>query len=406
MRGDKKRFPLVLLIAATLFATLGLTSLASMQDQKPAVAAQIAAPASARNSDPMTAPNPSEAIHSSNSDASASSSNSAPAPATAQDPIQASASSSGSTSLNTINVLSGDDRPPPLKFSLDEELRGSAPEQPPNDGTSGTIVPPRSDSIHSTLYIVTAYFLNVRANPYNGSKVLRVVERGTELDVIGRTEKGWLRLQGGGYVHGGYAEPLTGEAAELLNLARSGADAATSDPARKSESSTVGDDPDPKDQASEEPAAKEETADPASLTNRVNTDSGLTEAHIARLFEGTALAGHGIEEVVLEIEDEYGINALFTVAVMKLESGNGKSKLSRTKNNLFGLNATSGDKNNRAFSFKTKGDSVRKFGQLLADKYVEKGLTTVDKVARKYCPASSSWAGKVKGIMKSDYRKL
>ncbi|MDG0812586.1 hypothetical protein [Cohnella rhizosphaerae] len=70
------------------------------------------------------------------------------------------------------------------------------------------------------------------------------------------------------------------------------------------------------------------------------------------------------------------------------------------------MNATSGDPNNKAFSFKTKADSVRKFGQLLADKYVDKGFTTIDKVAAKYCPASSSWAGKVKGIMKSDYRKL
>ncbi|MDG0812585.1 hypothetical protein [Cohnella rhizosphaerae] len=63
----------------------------------------------------------------------------------------------------------------------------------------------------------------------------------------------------------------------------------------------------------------------------------MTEAHIAKLFKGTALAGHGIEDVVLEIEEDYGINALFTIAVMKLESGNGKSKLSRTKKQFIRL---------------------------------------------------------------------
>lgn len=401
MRGDKKRFPLVLLIAATLFATLGLTSLAGMQDQKPAAAAQIATPVSTQIPAPKPAPDRTEALPASSSVSSVSSSLPAsPAPVPALDPLPKpiSISYSDGPSLDKINVLLGDDRPHPLKFNLDEELRGSTPEaSPKGDATVLTNENPPRDSI----YIVTAYFLNVRANPYNGSKVLRVVKQGTELKVLGRTEKGWLRLQDGGYVHGGYAQPLAEEAAKLPNTVRSGTDDALPDPSTKVEPSSEKD-----DQASEEPAAKAETADPANLTNRVNTDSGLSEAHIARLFEGTALAGHGIEEVVLEIEDEYGINALFTVAVMKLESGNGKSKLSRTKNNLFGLNATSGDKNNKAFSFKTKGDSVRKFGQLLADKYVGKGLTTVDKVARKYCPASSSWAGKVKGIMKSDYRKL
>ena len=91
---------------------------------------------------------------------------------------------------------------------------------------------------------------------------------------------------------------------------------------------------------------------------------------------------------------------------MKLESGNGKSRLSQTKNNLFGLNATTGSENKKAFSFATKGDSVRKFGQLISKNYVGKGLTTIEKVAKKYCPANGRWSGHVKSIMKSDFRKL
>lgn len=389
MRGDKKWFPLVVLIVATLFATLGLTSLAALQDRAPlAVAAPITQPSALASEAQreMTDPSQSET------------SLILPLPATINMSYL-----DGPSSANP-NELPEDNRKKPLKFTLDEELgthkAGTIADNDEKDGSDAPNTTTRAPSV--SIYEVTAYYLNVRANPYNGSKVLRVVERGTRLEVAAVTEKGWLRLNEGGYVHGGYATLIDPD--EPVGRAQGDAP-----PVRQAEPATPSTEQrvEPKEAvAADSESAKQDLSDPSSPTNRVRSDSGLTEEHIAKLFKGTALAGHGIEDVVLEIEDEYGINALFTIAVMKLESGNGKSKLSRTKNNLFGLNATSGDPNNKAFSFKTKADSVRKFGQLLADKYVDKGLTTIDKVAAKYCPASSSWAGKVRGIMKSDYRKL
>jgi flagellum-specific peptidoglycan hydrolase FlgJ len=145
--------------------------------------------------------------------------------------------------------------------------------------------------------------------------------------------------------------------------------------------------------------------EPKKPTSIVMTDSGLTEDHISTIFKGTALEDEGLEEVILEIEEMYGINAYFTIAVLKLESGNGESRLATTKNNLFGLNAIDGNIN-EAFSFKTKGDSVRKFGQLISKSYVDKGYTTIEKVSKKYCPSNSEWPSLVASIMKSDYRKL
>ncbi|WP_217596425.1 glucosaminidase domain-containing protein [Cohnella sp. GbtcB17] len=392
MRGDKKRFPLVVLIVATLFATLGLTSLAAMQDPAPlAVAAPISKPSlpsEAADTEPESQPLPQPLALPV-----------LPLPATINLSYQ------HGPSLANPNELPADDRKKPLKFTLDEEL-GSKPESTVDgkDEKNGPEAPKKIQQAPAAdIYEVTAYYLNVRANPYNGSKVLRVVERGARLEVAAVTEKGWLRLSEGGYVHGGYASKIDPLETTAGRNPGDPPPAPKKDPApplsrQQTEQSGAS--------SAQSEGANEALQDPPSPSNRVQSDSGLTEAHIARLFKGTALAGHGIEDVVLEIEEEYGINALFTIAVMKLESGNGKSKLSRTKNNLFGLNATSGDPNNKAFSFKTKADSVRKFGQLLSDKYVDKGLTTIDKVAAKYCPASSSWAGKVKGIMKSDYRKL
>ncbi|MFC5472242.1 glucosaminidase domain-containing protein [Cohnella suwonensis] len=268
-------------------------------------------------------------------------------------------------------------------------------------------------------YVVTAYYLNVRASASPSSEVLKVVKKGTLLEIDAETSHGWLALKGEGFVHGGYAEPVPysparekpeqppqeGAVAEAARKAMPGAnpnDAGTpvhNEALRQFSEQILAN---KRDSGS----AKDEGDVPSQPTSKVETDSGLSVADIAEIFEGTALAGHGLEQTVLEVEEEYGINALFTIAVMKLESGNGSSKIAKKKNNLFGLNAISGDAHNRAFSFETKGDSVRKFGQLLSANYVEKGYTTIEKVARKYCPANAKWSGLVKSIMKKDFQKI
>jgi flagellum-specific peptidoglycan hydrolase FlgJ len=246
-------------------------------------------------------------------------------------------------------------------------------------------------------YEVTAYYLNVRTKPTAKSSIIKVVEQGTALQVKAATDNGWLELEDGGYIHGGYAKEVNqkGKVAILAMPAASNALPTNAFNDRSVERALQSE--------SIDEEIEEELSKPTSI---VESDSGLTEEHIAKIFEGTALSGHDLEQAILEIEDEYGINAYFTIAVMKLESGNGKSKLAKSKNNLFGLNAIDGDKYNKAFSFETKGDSVRKFGQLLSKNYVDKGFTTIEKVARKYCPANSKWSGLVKNIMKSDFRKL
>ncbi|BBI34208.1 glucosaminidase domain-containing protein [Cohnella abietis] len=234
-------------------------------------------------------------------------------------------------------------------------------------------------------YEVTSYYLNVRANAYNKSKIINVIKKGTLLEITETTKNGWLRIKGGGYVHGDYAkaiapEPIVDQNAEDLQVI------APTEIVDTIESSG--------------------SQEPDQPTSAVRTESGLSEADIALIFDGTALAGNGLEETILEVEEQYGINAFFTIAVMKLESGNGSSRLAKNKNNLFGLNASGDNAHKNAYSFETKGDSVRKFGQLLSKNYVGKGYTTVEKIATKYCPVNSKWSGLVKNIMQKDYGKL
>jgi flagellum-specific peptidoglycan hydrolase FlgJ len=277
-----------------------------------------------------------------------------------------------------------------------------SPAALPNTQTQ-TVESPAVAKEESNTYEVTAYFLNVRTKPSAKSSIIKVVEQGTTLKVTAVADNGWLELQDGGYIHGGYAKEVKEKGkVSILSLPAASNRQPTnafndSSMERALQSESID------EEAVEEQGEEEELSKPTSI---VKSDSGLTEEHISKIFEGTALSGHDLEQAILEIEEEYGINAYFTIAVMKLESGNGKSRLAKSKNNLFGLNAIDGDKYNKAFSFKTKGDSVRKFGQLLSKNYVGKGLTTIEKVARKYCPANSKWSGLVKNIMKSDYRKL
>jgi flagellum-specific peptidoglycan hydrolase FlgJ len=226
-----------------------------------------------------------------------------------------------------------------------------------------------------SVYEVTAYYLNVREEANTSSKIVDVVTLGSILEVENVTDNGWLALKGGGYVHSGYAKMI---------------------------SSYVGQVP----KQSEVKLASAEPAQPVKPTILVKSDSGLTEDHIAKIFEGTALEGEGLEKAVLEVEKDYGINSYFTIAVMKLESGHGKSKIAKKKNNLFGLNAVDSDPFNKALSFETKGDSVEKFGHIISEYYLDEGLTSIDKVAKKYCKANPKWPALVKSIMNSDYKKL
>ncbi|QGQ96483.1 hypothetical protein EHS13_17120 [Paenibacillus psychroresistens] len=224
-------------------------------------------------------------------------------------------------------------------------------------------------------YEVTSEHLNIRSKANAASKILSVINKGELIEVINAAKNGWLALKQGGYVNGKYTKLKIENVKKIAQVKT-----------LSLQSSVV--------------------KDIAKPTSNVKSDSGLREANIEEILKGTSLAGHDLEKAILEIEEEFGINAYFTIAVMKLESGNGKSRIAKNKNNLFGLNALDGDVYNKAFSFKTKGDSVRKFGQLISKNYINKGYTTVEKVSKKYCQANPKWSGAVKAIMKSDYSKL
>jgi len=55
---------------------------------------------------------------------------------------------------------------------------------------------------------------------------------------------------------------------------------------------------------------------------------------------------------------------------------------------------------NGNFSFESWDNSISHVSKTLNEKYYNKGATNINKIARRYAPPSSSWAGKVKYFMK------
>lgn len=314
--------------------------------------------------------------------ASAASEPNSNAPAVAGNTIQTTAPNSYARVPN-VQLLSAAATPSPIMIPP-QPAQTTAASEIPSEAPSQPAIQEEA-KMHT--YETTAYYLNVREQPYPKAKILNVLARGTIIEVLLTTENGWLKLKDGGYVHGGYAKQLKDDIVKIASL-----------PVEGSAVSEIGE--------SGESDREESIKKPNKPNSAVKSESGLTEEDIGEILEGTDLADHGLEEAILGIEEEYGINAYFTIAVMKLESGNGESRIAKRKNNLFGLNAIAGDAFNKALSFETKADCVRMFGQLIAEKYVDKGYTTVERIAKKYCPANSKWPSHVKNIMARDYRSL
>lgn len=104
------------------------------------------------------------------------------------------------------------------------------------------------------------------------------------------------------------------------------------------------------------------------------------------------LIGNG--KYLKHVEDTYGINGLFVLSIASLESGYGTVG---PKNNLFGLTKSGGG----YASFESLQSSYDTFGRNLKKGYIDKGLTTIPTIAKKYCPPNKNkWTKDVSWFMK------
>jgi len=111
----------------------------------------------------------------------------------------------------------------------------------------------------------------------------------------------------------------------------------------------------------------------------------------------------GIEETLLEVQEDYDVNAILILAIVRLESGNGKSQIAKTKNNIGGLIGYS--KSVRVYkSFDTKSDCVIYMAKLLSENYLTEGGKyhngyTLPDIAKSYSTSPDKWTDLVRELM-------
>lgn len=135
----------------------------------------------------------------------------------------------------------------------------------------------------------------------------------------------------------------------------------------------------------------------------ISRPSGRTPEDYNKLLKNSKMAGLGT--VIYNAEKTYKVNGLFIIAVAQMESSLGNSSLSRTHNNMYGLNAW-GNIQKNAYRYKTKADCIVAFCKIIRNNYLDKGRNTVSKIGYVYCENSSHWINGVKNIMKQKINLL
>jgi len=127
----------------------------------------------------------------------------------------------------------------------------------------------------------------------------------------------------------------------------------------------------------------------------ITSVSGLGPDELEYIVSGSGLSGLG--QTFYEMENTYGVNAVFAISVAQLESGNGESVMARYDNNLFGL---------MGMSFSSREKCIVYFGDLIRNYYFDNGMTTTYSINPVYCPDNYEWASYIESLMSHNYYKV
>jgi len=133
--------------------------------------------------------------------------------------------------------------------------------------------------------------------------------------------------------------------------------------------------------------------DPKDITKVTN----LKPEHYEHLVDGTWWEGN--EKALMALEQKYGINAIFAMAVSSLESGYGSSSKAKKCHNYYGLMTKR--------TWESLHHNTSCWGDLMSTKYVANGKCSVDSIAKMYCPVNTSkWIRDVRILMRRFHKAL
>ncbi|MCM1218504.1 MAG: glucosaminidase domain-containing protein [Lachnospiraceae bacterium] len=110
--------------------------------------------------------------------------------------------------------------------------------------------------------------------------------------------------------------------------------------------------------------------------------SGLRAEDFKYLTEGTWWSGH--EDTLYQLEQTYGINAMFAMSVSTLESGCGTSYRATNKHNYYGIELASK-------SWDSLSSNTLWWGDMMQRLYVTKDVKSVWNIGPIYCPPNREW---------------
>src|SRR3989344_3003783 len=119
------------------------------------------------------------------------------------------------------------------------------------------------------------------------------------------------------------------------------------------------------------------------------SDSRVTTLRKFLIIHKSPLAEYAEEFVAAS--DKYGLDWRLVPAISGVESTFGK-KIPKGSYNAYGWA-------NGAYQFKSWEDSIDIVCRTLRTKYIDRGAPTINKIARRYAPPSSTWARNVKFFM-------
>lgn len=126
--------------------------------------------------------------------------------------------------------------------------------------------------------------------------------------------------------------------------------------------------------------------------------SGIGYDKMFEILEGKPIQKHS--EFIVDMEQIYGVNALFVVGILGIESGFGTSYRAINHNNLAGYNISGDDS---YFAFNSQEACIEEVFRLISEEYLsEDGLfyngTSIWNVNKLYC-TSDNWASKINQII-------
>ncbi|OZB90049.1 hypothetical protein CJP46_35305 [Paenibacillus sp. XY044] len=108
----------------------------------------------------------------------------------------------------------------------------------------------------------------------------------------------------------------------------------------------------------------------------------VSGANLNKTLSG-ALKGQG--NAFVSAGQKYGIDPALLAAIAIHETGNGSSSAAKNKNNVGGMMGKNG-----LMTFSSLQDGIDKMASNLKRNYIDKGLTTIEQIQKKYAPVGAS----------------